>query len=84
MSSPRFNESDIKPRSAYRRREPTREARSTADPIKISTTYDIVGHSEKPFQQRKNFYPELNFTDIIVEAHNVSLFKHAVSVKSKI
>ena len=81
-SSPRFNEDDIKPRAAYR--TVRREKRSIDDPVKISTTYDIVGHSEKPFQQRKNFYPELNYTDIIVEAHNVSPIKRSVSVKSKI
>jgi len=67
-SSPRLSEADIKPRAAYR--TVRREKRSIDDPVKISTTYDIVGHSEIPFQQRKNFYPELNYTDIIVEAHN--------------
>lgn len=81
-SSPRLNEAVIKPRVAYR--TVRREKRSTADPVKISTTYDIVGHSENPFQQRKNFYPDLNYTDIIVEAHNVSLIKRAISVSSKI
>ena len=81
-SSPRLSEADIKPRAAYR--TVRREKRSIDDPVKISTTYDIVGHSEKPFQQRKNFYPDLNYTDIIVEAHNVSPIKHLVIIISKI
>lgn len=60
----------IKPRTSFNNFG--RPKRSIDDPVKISTTFDIVGHSEKPFQQRKNFYPQENYTDIIVEAHNVS------------
>ena len=60
----------IKPRTSFKNFG--RPKRLTDDPVKISTTYDIVGHSEKPFQQRKTFYPQQNYTDIIVEAHNVS------------
>ena len=69
-TSPRFKYSMIKPRTSFKNFG--RPKRSTDDPVKISTTYDIVGHSEKPFQQRKTFYPMQNYTDIIVEAHNVS------------
>lgn len=67
-SNKRFQNAEIKPRVAYR--TVRRQRRSTNDPVKVSTTWDIIGHSENPFQQRKNFYPELNLTDIIVEAHN--------------
>ena len=69
-TSPRLKISDIKPRSFFK--NVGRSKRSLNDPVKISTTYDIIGHSDKPFQQRENFYPEENYTDIIVEAHNVS------------
>ena len=72
--SPRLKFAKIKPVSAFRNKK--RSNRSISDgPVKISTTYDIVGHSENPFQQRENFYPEHNYTDIIVEAHNVSYFR---------
>ena len=69
-TSPRLKNSIIKPRSSFKNFG--RSKRSIDDPVKISTTYDIIGHSEKPFQQRKIFYPQENYTDIIVEAHNVS------------
>ena len=71
VTSPRLKYSVIKSRISYKNQR--RLKRSIDDPVKISTTYDIVGHSEKPFQQRKIFYPYENYTDIIVEAHNVSL-----------
>ena len=74
-ASPRFKEAIIKPRTQFIKRK----RRSTVDPVKISTTYDIIGHSDTPFQQRKNFYPELNYTDIIVEAHNVSVIQCVVN-----
>ena len=72
-TSPRLKGAIVKHRSQYQNIR--RKKRSILDPVKISTTYDIVGHSETPFQQRKNFYPELNYTDIIVDAHNVSPLK---------
>ena len=71
-SSPRLRMANVKPHSAFKKTG--RPKRAITDPVKISTTYDIIGHSERPFQQRKNFFPESNYTDIIVEAHNVSLF----------
>ena len=79
-TSPRLKKASIKSRSEYRNIR--RGKRSTTDPVKISTTFDIIGHSEKPFQQRKNFYPELNYTDIIVEAHNVSPLKLSFNKRS--
>ena len=69
-SSPRLKNANIKSRFDFKILG--RPKRAINDSIKISTTYDIIGHSEHPFQQRNNFYPEENFTDIIVEAHNVS------------
>ena len=69
-SSPRLKNANIKSRMDFKILR--RPKRAINDPVKISTTFDIIGHSENPFQQRNNFYPEENYTDIIVDAHNVS------------